>query len=268
MFVTLAGILAIVCYLLGCALLGRAILRREPLPRLSALSLGTLAVLLHALVLRAQIYQPLGIDLGLLHMVSLVGWLIASMHLMISSYRPLVAISLVTYPVAAAGLGLALLFRSPYHPLHNLARGAESHILLSILAYSVLFMAALHSLLLSAQNRELKQRGHSRGLLRALPPLQTMESVLFDMIGIGFVLLSLAIVSGFLTLDNLFAQHLAHKTVFTLLAWLVFGGLLAGHYWQGWRGQRAVRWTQAGFIILLLGFYGSKLVLELILKKV
>ena len=134
---------------------------------------------------------------------------------------------------------------------------------------SVLFMAALHALLLSVQSRGLKHRSpsSSRSLLKVLPPLQTMETVLFDFISAGFGLLSLAIISGFLTLDNMFAQHLVHKTILTLLAWCIFGVLLIGHYWRGWRGQRAVRFTLAGFGILLLGFYGSKLVLELILHR-
>ena len=95
-----------------------------------------------------------------------------------------------------------------------------------------------------------------------------MESVLFDMIGFGFGLLSLAIISGLLTLDNIFAQHLLHKTILTILAWCIFGALLMGHYWRGWRGQRAIRFTLAGFGVLLLGFYGTKVVLELILQRV
>jgi ABC-type uncharacterized transport system permease subunit len=95
-----------------------------------------------------------------------------------------------------------------------------------------------------------------------------MESVLFDFISFGFALLSLAIISGFITLDNIFAQHVLHKTILTILAWFIFGTLLIGHYWRGWRGQRAVKFTLIGFSFLLVGFLGSKVVLELILQRV
>jgi ABC-type uncharacterized transport system permease subunit len=94
-----------------------------------------------------------------------------------------------------------------------------------------------------------------------------MESLLFSLIGTGFVLLTLAIVTGFLTLNDLFAQHVAHKTVLTLAAWAVFAVLLAGRHWLGWRGPTAIRFTLWGFALLLLGFYGSKLVLELVLGR-
>lgn len=267
----LAGLLAIVCYLGACCLLLYFLARKSPLPRPAILGLGLLALPLHGLVVGGQIFQNEGLHLGLFPVVSLVGLLIAGMHVLFCSYRPLLLMSLFAFPAAAVSLLVSLLFRSPSaHPLTHLAPGMEMHILLSILAYSVLFMAALHALLLSAQNRGLKLRksGAARNWLKALPPLQTMEAVLFDIIGLGFALLTLAILSGFLTLDNMFAQHVLHKTVFSLMAWGVFAALLGGHHLRGWRGQTAIRFTLSGFVLLLVGFYGTKLVLELILQKV
>ena len=94
-----------------------------------------------------------------------------------------------------------------------------------------------------------------------------METLLFQMIGAGFILLSVTLFSGFLFLQDLFAQHVAHKTVLSLIAWCVFAMLLWGRWRFGWRGQTAIRWTLSGFVFLVLAFFGSKLVLELILQR-
>jgi ABC-type uncharacterized transport system permease subunit len=94
-----------------------------------------------------------------------------------------------------------------------------------------------------------------------------MEDLMFEMIGIGFILLTLALLSGFAFLDDMFAQHLVHKTVLSVVAWLVFGGLLLGRRLWGWRGRKAISWTLTGFGILILAYFGSKLVLELILHQ-
>jgi len=92
-----------------------------------------------------------------------------------------------------------------------------------------------------------------------------MERLLFEMITAGFLLLTLALISGFVFTDDLFAQHLAHKTVLSMIAWVVFATLLGGRYLLGWRSRTALRWTLAGFILLMLAFFGSKAVLELII---
>lgn len=262
---TLAGLAAALLYTVASVLLGRQLARRETLRPPVIQALGGLALPLHLISVHTLIYQPSGINLGLLPVISLEGWLIAALAIGMSLYKPVISITLVAFPLAVLGLLLSLFLPSPYTPLTRLSPGAESHILLSILAYSVLTIAAAQAILVAVQNKHLRK--HTRGLLHALPPLQTMESLLFSLIGTGFVLLSLAILSGFLTLNDLFAQHLAHKTVLTLAAWGVFAVLLAGRHWLGWRGPTAIRFTLWGFGLLLLGFYGSKLVLELILNK-
>jgi ABC-type uncharacterized transport system permease subunit len=102
------------------------------------------------------------------------------------------------------------------------------------------------------------------GLLRALPPLAVMETLLFQTLGLGFALLSLALFSGLIFIQDMFAQHLAHKTVLSIFAWLVFAVLLWGRWRFGWRGRTAIRWTLGGFALLVLAYFGSKFVLELI----
>ena len=109
--------------------------------------------------------------------------------------------------------------------------------------------------------------GHIRGVMRVFPPIQVMESMLFEAIWLGQILLTVAIFSGFLYVDNLFAQNLAHKSILTLVSWVVFAILLTGRYLRGWRGRTAIRFTLGGFAVLLVAFFGSQLVLEFILKR-
>lgn len=125
-------------------------------------------------------------------------------------------------------------------------------------------IAVLQSLLLLLQNRQLKTRKPA-GIIRTFPPLQTMESLLFGFLWAGWLSLSLSLVSGWLFLQDLFAQHLAHKTLLACVAWVVFGVLLWGRHQLGWRGGKAIRWTQAGFLLLMLAYFGSKWVREFIL---
>ena len=120
--------------------------------------------------------------------------------------------------------------------------------------------------LLAIQDRHLHNR-QPGGFVRSLPPLQTMESLLFQMIAIGFTLLTLALITGSLYLDDIFARHLAHKTILSIAAWIIFATLLWGRYHYGWRGRKAIRWTLGGFFMLMLAYFGSKLVLELVLKR-
>lgn len=163
------------------------------------------------------------------------------------------------------------LFLEARYPSQGIVRATahwpiELHVLFSMLAYSLLTLASVQAILLAMQDHYL----HSRqpvGFLRALPPLQTMESLLFEMIGAGFLLLTLALASGFVFLEDMFVQHLVHKTVLSTLGWLVFGGLLLGRLRYGWRGRTAILWTLSGFLILVLAYFGSKAVLELILQR-
>ena len=139
------------------------------------------------------------------------------------------------------------------------------HILTSIIAYSILALAALQAILLSIQNKFLHAH-QPGGFIRMLPPLREMEVLLFEVILVGFVALTISLGSGMIFLDNMFDQHVAHKTVLSILAWFVFLSLLIGHWKLGWRGRTAIRWTLSGFISLMLAYFGSKFVLEFLLS--
>ncbi|MEZ5570267.1 MAG: cytochrome c biogenesis protein CcsA [Halioglobus sp.] len=180
--------------------------------------------------------------------------------------RPLQNLLVALFPLSALSV-LVSTFAPDTSPVDTqLGGGMLLHIGSSIFAYAVLTLAAAQSAVLALQDHQLKHR-HTRGLVRILPPLQLMENMLFELLWIGVILLTIAIMSGILFIDDIFAQHLVHKTVLTMLAWLLFSTLLWGHYQLGWRSATAVRLTLLGFILLMLAFFGSKLVLELILQR-
>lgn len=261
------GLLALAIYTALAIQLTRHLLRQQTPNRMMALTLMLLALVLHGAVLVPQLFGLDGLNLNLFNVLSLTGWLMLLFTVIFSTYRPVLGLNLLALPVAAGGLFAALVLRAPYTPLRGLSAGVQAHILLSLAAYCVLLMAAVQAVLIHLQRRELKHTSQQRIWVRLLPPLQTMETVLFDMLMVGFGLLTVALALGVVTVDHLLAQHLAHKTVFSVLSWLVFAWLLWGHWRYGWRGQRAVRFTVTGFALLALGFVGSKLVLELILGK-
>jgi len=126
-----------------------------------------------------------------------------------------------------------------------------------------LAIASLLALMLWFQERALRNR-KIHGWLRALPPLVHLETLLFRTVGVGFILLTFVLVTGMLFVDNMMAQHLWHKTVLSVLSWLVFGGLLLGRWRYGWRGPRAVRLTLIAMTLLLLAYFGSRAVLEIL----
>jgi ABC-type uncharacterized transport system permease subunit len=234
-------------------------------PRLLALLLGFAGVALHALPLYQHMISAGGINMGVFNALSLIAWTITLLLLISSITKPVENLAIAIMPIAAIAVYLDNRYQTVHFLTDQVSTGLTTHILVSMLAYSLFTLASVQAILLAIQDHHLRQR-HPGGFIRALPPLQTMESLLFEMIGVGFILLSLALLSGFAFLDNMFEQHLAHKTVLSIIAWLVFGALLWGRYRFGWRGQKALIWTLTGFVVLMLAYFGSKVVLELILS--
>lgn len=170
---------------------------------------------------------------------------------------------LLCLPIAAASVvALAVLPQGRTQPI-ALDSVQIGHILLSISAYAALMTAALQSLLIGVQERRL--RSPRSGLLGILPPLESMEDLFITMLWLGLGLLTLSIATGVLFLQDMFDQRLVHHTVLTTLSWLVYAGFLTGHHLFGWRGVTGVRWNLAAFALLLLGYLGSKFVLEYLL---
>ena len=233
--------------------------------KILALIPGTLAIVLHLTVLYSQIIVPEGLNLSFFHVFSLTAWLVATLVMFSALRQPVENLGIVVLPVTALALLLQVSDIGSSGQVTIDTTGVKLHILLSIFSFSLLTIAAIQAVLLAIQTQHLRNR-HPGGFIRALPPLETMECLLFRMIGLGYLLLSLALLTGATFIEDIFAQHLVHKTVLAVVAWAVFAILLWGRWRFGWRGRVAIRWTLSGFAVLLLAYFGSKLVLELILK--
>lgn len=218
----------------------------------------------HTLSVYKVLHQPGGLNLSLFSAGSLIAWLVTGLVLLSSLRQAIDNLFLGVLPMATITALLSVI--TEIQPGKPYAAGLIAHILISILAYSVFTIAVLQALLLSRQEAALKHH-HTRGLVASLPPLQTMERFLFELLWAGLILLTASLVTGFLFEDNLFAQHLIHKTVLSLVAWLLYATLLFGRISFGWRSHTAIRWTLSSFVFLALGYFGSKFVTELILHS-
>lgn len=233
-------------------------------PRGWAFLVATAAVLEHAIILISQ--HGGGVDLHFFAALSLVAGCVAALCLLVNLARPVAALGTIVFPLAAILLSVDV-FLAPHTEPLPIDWQIKLHVIFSLLGFSVLSVAAVLAILLALQEQALRARRFD-GIAAALPPLTLTETLMFQMIAVGFVLLTVAILIGFLFVDNVFAQHLIHKTVLSIGAWIVFGALLLGRWRYGWRGRRAVRLTLSGMVLLLLAFFGSRFVLELILKRV
>lgn len=262
-------LVATALYVSATALLWRGLRRGAGIgARLGTLSLALSAVLLHGGLQFADMARGGQLDLGFTHALSLVAWAVALLFLPAAATRPVESLGLLILPVAALALGVSQLW--PSHHLLVLGGGPLQavHIIVSLLAYSLLSVAVLQSLVLALQERRLRGH-HPGGLLKSLPPLETMETLMFEMLTAGFLLLTLTLVSGIFFSEAVFGKPLrfTHHILLSILAWAVFGGLLFGHWRYGWRGRTATRWALSGFVLLVLGYFGSKFVLEVILRR-
>lgn len=270
----LATLIAIACYLASTVLIGRNLfVCRQNIQncnvqrnRKLALTLAGLALILHAAALSGSLFAHPGFNLGFTNAFSLIMWMMSTLLVIAALGKPVENLGLLIFPFATLALVLELVMPSAHLVSTALSKELKFHILTSILAYSMLSIAAAQALLLAIQDQHLRRR-QPGGFIRSLPPLQTMETLLFQMIGAGFILHSLSLISGFLYLEDMFSQHMVHKTVLSFIAWLVFGTLIIGRIRHGWRGRTAIRWTLSGFAVLFLAYFGSKMVLEFFIKN-
>lgn len=254
-------LIAALLYLTASALLVLNV-RREDGHGRNWLVPAVLAILLHATAHVLAWRMVGGADLHFFAALSLVGLGMAVLTALVGAGGRMAALGVVVFPLAAASLVACELYG--HVPPEPLDWRLQLHAWLALLAYATLAVAALLALMLWLQQRALRRREFHHWL-RALPPLVELETLLFRTIGVGFVLLSATLLTGALFVADMFAQHLVHKTVLSVLSWLVFGGLLLGRWRRGWRGTTAVRWTLAAMALLVLAFFGSKFVLELVL---
>jgi ABC-type uncharacterized transport system permease subunit len=259
-------ILAITLFLLYAAS-AWVMLRSVNKPRLEpiAWALALAAVVAHsdAIVHMMRINGPFSI--GLLEAISLLAWTLAVLACLISIDRQNRVLGAILLASAAFGAAVTDAGRS-YAEAATPGWELTAHILLSMAAAALLFAAAVTAGLLVFLDRRLRTR-RLADLPSILPPLDALEKVMFRLIGAGFIFLTLSLFTGFVFVTNLFTQHLMHKTVLSLVAWILFGMLLIGRIRFGWRGRSAVRWTLSGFAVLALAYFGSKFVLENVLGR-
>jgi len=227
-----------------------------------------LGLIFHAAVLYQNIFPGQGLHMGFYNTLSLMSWVILLLVILIAVIRPAENLTVIFLPVTAVSMLLELAFNVEHRVIlvDSSAIGLRLHILLSIGAYALLCIAAVQSLVLALQEYQLRHK-HPVQAMRLLPPMQTMEELLVQLLAIGFFLLSLSLATGLVFVHDIMQQHLAHKTVLSILAWLLFGVVLLGRWLRGWRGRTLIRWILGGFILLMLAYFGSKLVLELILQR-
>lgn len=263
MALSILALLATALYLVAAAGLARPLLGNgQPLNR-SALILAGAAVLLHAGVLMGMHRGAL--DLHFFAALSLTACVVSALTLLVNLTRPVAAMGVIVFPMTALLLMLDSFVAPPTLP-QPMDWQIKLHVTVALIAFSVLSIAAVLAILLAIQERALRHRQFGPWL-RALPPLTLSETLLFRLITAGFALLTLTLLTGALFVDNLFGQHLMHKTVLSIIAWLIFGALLYGRWRYGWRGRSAVNLTLIGMATLVLAFFGSKFVLELILHR-
>ncbi|WP_129135464.1 cytochrome c biogenesis protein CcsA [Luteimonas sp. YGD11-2] len=257
-------LIAALLYLVATGMLVRTLARESAATGAAWAAPAVIATILHGIAHLLAWRDLGGADLHFFSALSLVGLGMAVATLLFGLRGRTAALGVVVFPLATASLLVYAL--TGHHDPEGLDWRLQLHAGFALLAYATLAIAALLALMLGAQERALRRREFHRWL-RALPPLTELETLLFRTITVGFVLLTATLLTGVLFVHDFFAQHLIHKSVLSVLSWLVFGALLFGRWRYGWRGPPAVRWTLAAMVLLVLAFFGSKFVLELVLQR-
>ncbi|ALF87045.1 MULTISPECIES: cytochrome C assembly family protein [Ralstonia solanacearum species complex] len=234
------------------------------------------ALVVHGVLLHETIFPATSMKFGFAYALSAMLWLGVGIYWIESLFFSLAGLGLLVMPVALIGSLLPLAFPGTQILGYAASPLFKLHFAIANVAYGLFTLAAFHAILMLAAERRLHtinrpaESGWLGRWLDLLPPLLTLEKLLFRLIGAGFVLLTLTIVSGMLFSEQLFGRafHIDHKTVFAILSWAMFGGILIGRRFYGWRGRMALRWVMMAFATLMLAYVGSRFVLEVILHRV
>lgn len=237
------------------------------LPMLRAVYVMALAA--HGAALGYSLFAGDGLNIGFSHAVSLIVWLVMAAYFLIGFDNQLLKLAALYLAPLAIACALLPVLLPAQRIVHYAGFAFRLHFVVAILAYALFTVAALHALLMLFLEKRLHS-GAMPAVLQGMPPLLRIERLLFQLLGVAFLLLTATLISGVFFSEDLFGKafQLTHKTVFAVFSWIIFGGLLVGHWKFGWRGRTAVRWTLIGFVLLLLSYVGSKFVLEIILNRV
>jgi len=207
------SILAIILYVLAAYKLGNRLLNNHETinqsSKTQAFVLGFIALVLHSIVLFESVKIQSGLNLGFYNALSLMGWGISFIVLLMALGKPLENLAIIFFPLTALCLGLEIIFPSSRILSDTAPMGLRIHVLLSIFAYSLLSIATLQAVILALQDRQISKK-HPSSIMQ-LPPMQVMETLLIQIIAIGFFMLSLSLATGLMFLHDIFAQHQANK---------------------------------------------------------
>jgi ABC-type uncharacterized transport system permease subunit len=223
---------------------------------------------LHGLTLHDQFFADAQLRFGFAQALSAMTFLAVALYWIESLFFQLDGMEPLVLPTAALAVPLPALFPGlPLASAHASSTAFKLHLVLAMAAYGLFAIALIHALLMTVMERRLHDRNPA--FVGNLPPLLTMERLLFRVIGAAFVLLTLTLATGIAFSELLFGRPLSadHKTIFAVLSWATFGALLLGRWLRGWRGRTALRWTLAGFVLLVLAYIGSRFVLEVVLGR-
>jgi len=234
--------------------------------RIAGIALGVFAIALHAWLLWSDLFGKPSLVFTVAEGASLIGWPIGLIALLLCWVKPRFAGISSVLMVLAGIVAVSTAQVSAGNPLEQDNWEIVAHIVLSVLSYALLTIAVALAIALGLLDRRLRTR-QPLGWMKALPSMEALDAATFQALTAGFAILTLALFSGFVFVDDLFAQHLIHKTVLSCLAWVVFAVLLFGRWRFGWRGRTAASWTVSGFALLALAYFGSKIVLEAILGR-
>ena len=270
---TFLSLSAILFYLLTWILIIRCVYAsiKDPDIKKKFSKLHTLTWLLALISHIAGLHYPLFIGepliLNFLSLASYVMWFLSLILFITTLNRKIESLAIPILPLTMLSIFFIMtigLGAGSKESNIDMKSGLGLHILSSLLAYSTLMLASFQALLLAVQNNYLHTRKNTN-FIKSLPSLENMEHLLFRFIKIGIILLSFGLFTGFYFLENLFGSGIVHKTILSIIAWVIFTILLFGRWKFGWRGKIAVRWTLGGFTALMLAFFGTKYVQEFML---
>ena len=255
------------CYLVAVILLYVAIAERSRSKRILAAGITLVGLILHIWAQSHHWVIPTSPSVSLLNVLSLCALVTVAIPLFTFPFRnSLYDASLVALPLSVLILVAEFTITAPILEISHTTAHTTAHIFSSVIAFGVLSVAGVYALFIATIDHLLRRHSFNK-LMQTLPALDTLEALLFHLIRFGFIVLTVALATGLVYVDDLFGQHLAHKTILSIFAWLVFALLLWGRWKKGWRGRVAVRMTLAGIALLLLSYFGSKLVLEILLER-
>lgn len=254
-------------YLAACILLYIAVAEGSTTKRRLAAVLTLLGVILHTWAESHHWVIPTSPHVSLLNILSLCALVTVAIPLLTFPLKNSVFdASMVALPISVLILIAEGAFTAPILEISHTTAHMTAHIFFSVIAFGVLSVAGVYAVFVALIDHLLRIHSFNK-LVQTLPPLETLERLLFLLIKVGFAVLTLALATGLVYVEDLFGQHLAHKTILSIFAWLIFALLLWGRWKRGWRGRVAVRMTLAGIALLLLSYFGSKLVLEVLLER-